>query len=212
MKQRILCTSGVAAPLLFVFMTVLGGAMRPGYSHAADTVSELLSPGSPNRLLLSALFTAYALLVVAFGVGMLQVIRGSEQSARVGSIGASLFIIAGLVNVAIATVFPQDPWGTARTFAGQMHMILSAVIGVLQMLSILLLGIWFRRTGSSSGLAAYSFLTVGMVFLSAGFLLARVGTPLMGIAERISVLVGLLWTFTTALWMVRNSARESAIA
>jgi hypothetical protein len=208
MKQRVLSICGVSAPPLFVFMTILGGAMRPGYSHIADTISELLSPGSPNRLLLGTIFTAYALLMALFGIGILLFIRRSEQSMPSGVIGASMFIAAGLVNVATATVFPQDPWGSPATFPGEMHMILSGVIGVIQILSISLLGIWFSRTGIFPGFGTYSLLTVGAAILSGGFFVMMVGTPIMGLAERISILVGLLWTFMVALRMV--SRRSSS--
>ena len=201
MKQRILTICGAIAPLVFTLMTILGGVMRPGYSHIADTVSELLSPGSPNRLLLSILFTTYALLMALFGVGMLLFVRKSAQSTQIGSVGASMFIAAGLVNVAIATVFPQDPWGSPWTFAGEMHMILSGVIGLLQILSISLFGIWFHRTGISPGFAAYSFVTSGAVVLSVVFFIMMAGTSLMGLAERILIFIGLLWTFSIAVWM-----------
>jgi hypothetical protein len=120
----------------------------------------------------------------------------------IGSIGASMFIAAGLVNVAIATVFPQDPWGSPRTFPGAMHMILSGVIGLLQILSISMLGIWFRRAGLSLSVGVYSLFTAGAVMLLVVFFIMMAGTPLMGFAERILILVGLLWTFVVALWMV----------
>lgn len=57
MKQRLLFMCGVIAPVLFVFMAIWGGALRPGYSQLSDTVSELMSPGSPNKLLLDTLYT-----------------------------------------------------------------------------------------------------------------------------------------------------------
>ena len=82
---------GVIAPVLFVFMTILGGAIRPGYSHISDTVSELFSPGAPNKLLLDTFHTIYALLLALFGIGVLQRIRGSKQSTRIGIIGASMY-------------------------------------------------------------------------------------------------------------------------
>jgi len=197
---------GVIAPLLFVFMAILGGAIRPGYSHIANTVSELLSPGSPNRLFLSIIFTAYALLMALFGIGILLFIRRTEQSAPIGIIGASMFIAAGLINVAIATVYPQDPWGSPPTFAGEMHINLSGVIGLLQLLSISLLGIWFNRARIFPGFGAYSFLTAGAVILLVGFFLMMAGNPIMGFTERILVVVGLLWTFVLALWMVSRSS------
>jgi hypothetical protein len=201
MKQRIFSTCGMSAPLVFAFMTVLGGAMRPGYSHIADTVSELLSPGSPHRLLLAVLFTTYAVLIILFGIGMFLFIRSSEQSTWIGSLGASMLAVAGLVSVAIATVFPQDPWGSTPSFAGEMHMMLTGAIGGLQTLSISLLGIWFHRGGISPGLAVFSFLTAGGVTLSAVYFLMMAGTPLMGFAERIPIFLGLMWTLLVARWM-----------
>jgi hypothetical protein len=74
---------GVIAPVIFVFMTILGGAIRPGYSHISEPVSELLSPGAPNKLLLDTLHTVYALLLALFGIGMLQLVRGSGQSTPI---------------------------------------------------------------------------------------------------------------------------------
>jgi len=107
MKRRLLSMCGVVAPVLFVFTTILGGAMRPGYSHISDTMSELFSPGAPNRLLLSTFHTVYALLLALFGIGMLQLVREREQSRLIGSIGASMFIAMGLVSVTTATIFPH---------------------------------------------------------------------------------------------------------
>jgi hypothetical protein len=49
MNRRLLFLCGMLAPCWFVFMTILGGAIRPGYSHLSDTVSELFAPGSPNK-------------------------------------------------------------------------------------------------------------------------------------------------------------------
>jgi hypothetical membrane protein len=201
MNQRFLSMCGVVAPVLFVFMTILGGAIRPGYSHISDTVSELFSPGSPNKLLLDTLFTIYALLLALFGIGVLQLVRGSKQSTRIGIIGASMFITMGLVSVATATIFPQDAWGSPPTFPGQMHMILSGIVGLLSILSMLLIGIWFNRAEIFPGFGTYSFITVGAVVLSAGFFAAKMGSPIMGLTERITILVGFLWTFILALWM-----------
>jgi hypothetical membrane protein len=201
MKQRFLSMCGMLAPVLFVFTTILGGAIRPGYSHLSDTVSELFSPGSPNKLLLDTLHTTYALLLVLFGIGVLQLVRSSERSRLIGIIGASMFIVMGLVSVATATVFPQDAWVSAPTFAGEMHKILHGVIALLSILSMMLIGIWFNRAEGLPGFRTYSFVTVGAAILSAGFYVANQGSPIMGLAERVSALIGFQWTFVLALWM-----------
>ena len=201
MQQRSLSLCGVIAPVLFIFMTILGGALRPGYSHLSDTVSELFSPGSPNKLLLDPLFTIYTLLMVLFGIGVLRFVRKNENATPMGTIGASMLIVAGSVSMTTATIFPQDAWGSAPTFPGKMHEILSGVVGLISLLSMLLLGIWFNQAGIFPGFGTYSFITIGIVALSTGVMIANMGGPLMGLTERITILFGFSWTFILARWM-----------
>ena len=202
MTQKIFSLCGLISPVLFVFMTILGGALRPGYSHIADTVSELFSPGAPNKPLLDTLHTTTALLGVFFGIGVFRLIRESRDSELAGLIGAGLIITMGVVNIATATVFPQDAWGSTPTFPGELHKILAGVLALLSILSTLLIGIWLTRSGIFPGFGTYSFITVGILVISGVFAVAKLGTPIMGITERITILVGLLWTFLLAMKML----------
>jgi hypothetical protein len=206
MNRRLLFICGMVAPWWFVFMTILGGAIRPRYSHITDTMSELFAPGSPNKSFLDILHAIFAVLLILFGIGLLQFFQRTNPLKRIGQVGASLFILMGCVSVATATIFPQDPWGATATFAGEMHKLLSGVIGLLSIFSMLLIGIWFVRTKTSPRFGVYSFITIGLVVISAGLYVASVDSPLMGLAERITALVGFQWTFTLAYWMF---SRES---
>lgn len=205
MRLRYLALCGMIAPILFMVMTILGGALRPGYSHLADTISELFSPGSPNKLLLDTLHTLFAILLILFGFGVLQFINTNDESTRTGKIGAFLYILMGFVNIFTATIFPQDPWGTPATFRGQMHINLSGVIGILSIIAFILIGIWFKRTKIIPWFGAYSFITVVAVIISTGLYIASIDTPLMGLAERISALLGFQWTFVLALQIFMRS-------
>ena len=206
MNWRLLFICGMVAPWWFVFMTILGGAIRPGYSHITDTVSELFAPGSPNKPVLDILHTIFAVSLILFGIGLLRFFQRTKPLNRTGRVGASLFILMGCVSVTTATIFPQDPWGATATFTGEMHKLLSGVIGLLSMCSMLLIGIWFVRTKTSPGFGVYSFLTIGLVVLSAALFAASIDGSMMGLAERISAFVGFHWTFTLAYWMF---SRES---
>jgi len=202
MDRRVYFVCGMLFPVMYIIMTILGGALRPGYSHISDTVSELFAPGAPNKPLLDILHIAYALLGILWGIGVLQFVRASEHSALTGVIGAGMIIAVGVVTVATATIFPQDAWGTPLTFPGQMHKIL--VLGVLlpfSILSTLLIGVWLKRAGIFPGFGTYSFVTVGAVVLLGAFSGVTMGTPLMGLAERLAVLAGFQWTFVLALKM-----------
>jgi hypothetical protein len=201
MNLKILSLCGVISPALFVFMTLLGGALRSGFSHISDTVSELFSPEAPNKLLLDILHTTTAVLTILFGIGVLQLVQGSEHTEPIGMIGAGMIITMGVVNVATATFFPQDAWGSPPTFQGEMHKILAGVLAILSILSTLLIGIWLNRTDLFPGFGTYSFITVGIIVLSGGFALTKLGSPIMGLTERITILAGLQWTFILALKM-----------
>jgi hypothetical protein len=209
MKRRILFICGMVAPWWFVFLTLLGGAIRPGYSHISDTISELFAPGSPNKLFLDVLHAIFAVLLILFGIGLLQFFQGAKRLKRIGLVGASLFILMGCVSVATATIFPQDPWGTTVTINGEMHMLLSGVVGLLSIFSILLIGIWFYRIKTSPRLGIYSFVTIGLIVISTGLYAVSVGSPIMGLTERIAALVGFQWTFTLAYWMFSREALQA---
>lgn len=47
---------GIIAPILYLLMVIIGGALSPGYSHISETVSELLVSGAPNKPLLNTLY------------------------------------------------------------------------------------------------------------------------------------------------------------
>lgn len=199
MDQKLLALCGMVSPVLFVFTAILGGALRPGYSHISDTVSELFSPGSPNKRLLDTLHTTSAVLTTLFGLEVLRFVRHSPRVDSIGLVGAGMIIAAGLVNVATATVFPQDAWGSPQTFAGQMHKILAGVLALLSILSTLLLGVWLNRAGIFPGFGTYSFFTVAVLVVSGGFAVTKLGTPIMGLTERITIFAGFPWTFLLAL-------------
>jgi hypothetical membrane protein len=209
MKGRFLFLCGAIAPVVFVFTTILGGALRPGYSHLSNTISELFSPGAPNKLPLDILHTTFAVLLVLFAVGVLLFVRGSGRSTTAAVVGAAMLIVMALLTVTTATIFPQDAWGSPPTFPGEMHKIMSGVLSLFSMAAMVLLGTWLHRTGISPRFRIYSFITIGAVLLSAGFFMVEQGLPLMGLAERISALAGLQWTFTLALtlWSVSGRAR-----
>jgi hypothetical protein len=194
---------GLLAPFLFVFTAILGGALRPGYSHISETVSELFSPGSPNRFLLSIIHTMFGLLLTLFGVGLLSFVQSTGRYVTIGIIAALDYILVGILNSLTATVFPQDAWGSTPTFYGQMHIIISGVLSLLSLTYMILFGVWFRRTRIAPFFLAYSIATVIGVLLTAGWFMASYGSPMMGISERVTILVGFQWNLLLAVIVLK---------
>jgi hypothetical protein len=204
MNRRIFYLFGLFAPFLFVFTAILGGALRPGYSHITDTVSELFSPGSPNRFLLIILHTTFAVLLTLFGVGLLRFVQDTGKFKTIGSTASLDFILVGILNILTATIFPQDAWGSTPTFYGEMHIIISGVLSVLSILYMILFGVWFHRTRIATFFLPYSIAIVTVVILAAGWFMASFGSPIMGISERAAILVGFQWTVILAVIVLKN--------
>ena len=198
MNQKILFFCGLLVPFMYIFMYILGGALRPGYSYIADSVSELLSPGAPNKKLLNVLNITFALLYLLFGIGVLNFVMASEHNVLVGRIGAGLIIAVGVASIGSA-IFPQDATGTPRTLPGTLHLIF--VFGFQipgAILSTLLIGIWMNQVGIFPGFATYSFISTGVIVLSGILAGPTMGTPIMGLVERISALAVHQWIFFLA--------------
>lgn len=90
--------AGVAAPLLYVAGVVLGGWTTPGYSQIANTISELTMVGSPNRLLLAAIFILYNLLLTVFALSLARTNFGAGQ--RTVGVGPTLLVVIAIGELA----------------------------------------------------------------------------------------------------------------
>jgi hypothetical protein len=203
--MHIFYISGMAIPVIYIFMYLLGGALRPDYSHISNSVSELLSPGAPNRMLLMTIQIIYAQLHILFGLGVLWFITGFGSDQTIGQIGAWLIIALGVTTMG-TVFFPQDAEGTPATTSGQLHKIL--VFGGLipfSVLSTLLIGLWCRQTGLFPGFDVYSFITVGAVVLMGGIGGATVETRVTGLVERIAAIVTQQWLFMLGLQLLQHS-------
>jgi hypothetical protein len=201
MNDEILYVTGMLIPLTYILMYLLGGALRPGYSHIANSVSELLSPGAPNRPLLVAIQVIYALLHVSFGYGVLRFVQATDDQI-IGRIGAWLIIGIGLATIG-TVIFAQDAEGTPATTAGQIHKVL--VFGALIPLSIfstLLVGLWTSRAGLFPGFDVYSYITVAAVVVMGVVGGATVETDFAGLVERIAALVTQQWLFVLGLLLL----------
>jgi hypothetical protein len=193
MNRRTLYLFGLLAPVLFVFTAILGGLLRPKYSHITDTVSELFSPGSTNRWPLTLLYILFSVSLSVFGLGLLKFVHHVGEYKRIGGWGAYIFILVGALNILTATVFPQDPWGAIPTFPGEMHQIVSGIISLLSILYMLLLGIWIHKVGKSKLFLPYSLATIAGAIISGAWFATSVGDPMMGIAERAAIMIGFQW-------------------
>lgn len=211
--KKFLMLCGIGAPVVYVFAVILGGLLRPDYSPVAKSISSLVATGAPNKGLLDPLFGLYNLLTLAFGIGLWRRIRADAGNprARVGLVAAVVLILEAVIGI-VTLFFPEPAEGTPINSTGTMHIILAGLSSVTTMLTILLLGFWFRATRSLRGFGTYSFLSVLVVFISGGFAAASIAanSPIGGLVERITIGGFMQWLLVIALklYQEETSATE----
>jgi hypothetical membrane protein len=188
---------GIAASFIYVGTVILGGLLRPSYSHVSMAISELVADGAPNRSLLSSAFLVYNILVSLFGIGLFLKANQQPPGRQSGIIGSAALVAVGVSGILMELAFPQEPGGTATTFAGMMHFVMAGIASLGTMVAILMLAFWFRNISALKGYVAYSAISVAIIFVSGGMTAAALANqhPLFGLIERITILTFILWMF-----------------
>jgi Protein of unknown function (DUF998) len=202
MRNKLLFLSGMLAPVVYIAAVIVGGVRRPGYSQISHFVSELLEAGAPNKSLLNPLFALYNLLTMAFGIGLFAKARNMSQSkGKVsGVLGALVLVAEGLFGF-LTVFFPQDPRNSPITSTGIIHIVLAGLSSLTTILSMTLMGFWFRTIRLLHGYSIYSFISAIVVFISGGaaaYTGARL-SPILGLMERITIGGFLQWLFVIAM-------------
>ena len=200
LKTGLLC--GAAAPLLWASLIVACGALRPGFSHYAQYISELGERGSSTELLMRyGAFAATGLMHLAFAGALATTFKGN----RLGIIAAMLLGLNGLARIG-AGFFPCDIGCEETGSLGQRMHGLSAGVGFLALVvSIVLWSVVLKRIRDLHGLAAYSAASglLGLAFLLLMLWSAEPGTA-RGLFERLSSGVLSLWILVFALRLRRR--------
>ena len=196
---RVPLLAGSAAVVVYVVAVVLGGLLRPGYSHISQAVSELIEVGAPNKGILDPLFMAYNVLTAVFAVGVF-LARTDRDRGSLAVATAAVLLLEAVVG--FVTVFvPEDVPGTAATATGAMHILLASMSSLSTMAAILLVFLWLRNTPGGKGYAVYSLVTLIVVFITGGVAAATTaeGVPINGLAERLTIGAFLQWMFVLGL-------------
>ena len=196
--------AGILIPWIYMLLYLVGGALRSDYNHVKNSVSELLSPGAPNKSRLIIIQIVYALLYIVFGFAVLGYYTEIGDVFVLGKIGSWMIVALGITTLG-TVIFPQDAEGTPETRAGQLHKIL--VFGGLipfSIVSTLFMGLWFRQAGLFPGFDVYSFVTVGAVVVMGAIGGITIETRFAGLVERIAALVTQQWFFVLGLTLLQQ--------
>lgn len=194
--MRILALGGALGPLLFAAVVGVCGALRPGYSHINQFISELGATGTIHATLMNfAGFVAAFLLIAGFGIATVWLIPHSARSILAGG----LITFFGL-GIALAGIFHCDPGCPQHgaSLAATIHDRISIAAFLACIAGIGLFASHFRRTPAFRPLWKYSAASsvASLVFLG---LLASSLDPrhLTGLWQRL--LIGTLFVWCVVL-------------
>jgi hypothetical protein len=191
--------AAVAAVVVYGIGDLVSGLLYQGYSFRDQAISELSAFGSPVRPLMVSAILLHAVLVTAFGVGVL----GSAQRASVRWVGIAL-LGAGIVGFPTHTVFAMSSRWMPGGFNDTMHIILSGVFSLFVVFAMVLSAVAFR-----GAFRLYSVVTILVVIgfgAAASFAIQGIEqnmTPWAGACERINAYAYFAWLVVFALAMVR---------
>jgi hypothetical protein len=189
--------------------------IRSGFSSSTTSLRTSWEAGAPNKSLLNPLFALYNLLTLAFGIGLFMSVRAiSKYKGKVSrSLGALILIAEGICGF-VTVFFPQDPRGAPITSKGIIHIVLAGLSSLTTILSMVLMGFWFRTIPRLRGYSIYSFISAIVVFISGGVAAYTGATlsPISGLMERITIGGFLQWLFVMALKLYTAQVPEASPA
>lgn len=196
---RILLSCGIVSSLFYLFMNVFVPLKYEGYNSASQTISELSAIDAPTRDLWVALGVIYALLTFVFGLGILRS-TPRKRSLRITGI---LMMFHGVTGM-LWPLFPMHQRQVLAAGGGSitdtMHIVLSAFTVLLMMVMIGISSIAFGNK-----FKVFSFVTIVLLVcfgaltgLNSPDMEANRPTPWMGVWERISIGVYMVWVMVLA--------------
>jgi hypothetical membrane protein len=207
---KILLACGATGPLLFIFVFLIEGATRPGYSAWHNMVSSL-SDG-PGGWMQRANFIVCGALVFAFAFGLKRALRSGKGSTwgpilldafGLCLVGAGIFVTDPLLGYP-----PGVPTPTTPSVHGALHVLLSLIVFASLIAACFVLARRFAGDPAWRGWTAYSIITGTVVLV---FFIATdvVSTPSpsapAGLLQRISIITGWVWVALFALRLMRQA-------
>lgn len=202
-RSRIAALCGLAAIVFALVTPLVGGAVRPGYSHVAQYISELGEMGAVDGAAISALGFAptgiAVLLFLALAAPSLPRVRGT-------ALGLACFAGVGVAYV-VAAFAPCDagcPAAGAISTRQALHNAFGAFEYAGAFAGLLLLGGAFRRSKTWRGSARISFFCAGLVGAGFAAMLMPTLAPVRGVAQRVAELGVFLWIGIVSLDLLRR--------
>lgn len=207
--RSVLLLCGAAAAVVYAAMNVVVPLWWPGYSHAAQAVSELSAIDAPTRAIWVPFGALYTLLVIAFGLG---VFRAAASRGALRVVGATL-VVSGAIGLWWPPMHQRAVIAAGgATLTDTLHLVWTGATVLLMIVGIVASAVAFGPRFRRYAFATLALLTAGalMTSVDAARLDAGLPTPWMGVYERLNIGVYLLWLATLSVTLLREPGVRGA--
>ena len=206
--RKLLLGCGFVAALLYIGMIML--IRYEGYNVISQVPSELTAIGAPTRELWAWLGWVYTTLMLAFGWG---VWKSAEANRPLRIVGV-LLLVSGLFGFLwpFAPMHQREVLAAGEgTFGDTLHRILGIGTVLLFVLTVgfgsAAFGVRFRLHSIATMVLAFGF---GMLTgIESPRLAANLPTPYIGLWERLSIVVYMVWLMALAITLLRREGMGS---
>lgn len=209
-RLKALLYCGILSSVLYFVINIIVPMQWEGYSLASRVPSELSAIGAPTGKLWAILATPYTFLMLAFGWGVLKA-AGNNRRLR---IAGKLLIAYG----ALGFLWPFAPMHLRETlaagggtFSDTLHIALGAATNILYLLAL-----GFAAAALGKRFRVYSVTTFVLVlvfgvltFRDAPGLSHNEPTPLIGVWERITIGMFLIWIVVLAVVLLQKLKKKN---
>jgi len=197
---QILAICGMLSPIIYTTMWTIGGRLQQDYSHIKNDISSLFAVGAPNKLLMQIFIITSSVLLFLFYLGLH---KGLNDGGSI--IGPYLFILASILGILIAFLFPLDEDGKIVTWRGKMHLILVIAMGILTIAGMIALWLRLNSLTSWSTFATYSLVSAVIALILMIISSLFIKGNYRGLLERIAVTPFQLFYFFLPLMILLHN-------
>lgn len=194
-NQKIYAICGMLSPIVFNLIWIMGGILQPGYDHIRDDVSSLMALGAPNKLLFDIMNITNFVLTIIFLIGLILVIKELEGPI----VGPVILLIGNILGITVPIFFPLNYGGEPTGITGMMHLIIVMLTGFIALGGMIAMWRGLRKVDEWKGYDVYSLITFILTLIFTMILVITVGSEIMGLAERLVIIVNGQYIFVLAL-------------
>lgn len=175
---------GLVGTICYFLHVILGKLNYPGYNSLAQAVSDLTAATSPSKEIASNFSVIYGIFNTAACTLFFVYYQGKVN--RVFRLGIYLFSIMSWISAVGYTLFSLSESGYAGAFQDVMHIVVTAIVVLLSIVSMILLAVGCFKSKVHRNFGIFTIVVLGIMTLgSIG--IGVIPADYLGIAERMSV-------------------------